>query len=192
MKWGIRRYRNYDGTLTEEGKKRYDGGSTLGSKLKGFKDKIHVKRVGNADKIKMNPTSMSDDELRNVVSRMRLEKEYKQLYSDLHPGRFSQLKKTASDILSNSAKTIVSKSIENAFKEEPKKTKEQEAQDKMREFTSGLKYETIGEIRNYSAPELAAINKYLTQLNLSETTMSTLRERNKHDNPDTLFDFDNV
>ena len=23
MKWGVRRYRNYDGTLTEAGKKRY-------------------------------------------------------------------------------------------------------------------------------------------------------------------------
>lgn len=37
MKWGMRRYRNPDGTLTEEGKKRYYG-STSKAAVKAFGD----------------------------------------------------------------------------------------------------------------------------------------------------------
>lgn len=51
MKWGVRRYRNPDGTLTPEGVKRY------------------------ASK-KRNVSDLSDDDLRKVLARLDLEKRY--------------------------------------------------------------------------------------------------------------------
>lgn len=51
QKWGVRRYQNNDGSLTEEGKKRYS------------------KKV----------SEMSNEELRKNVDRLRLENEYKRL-----------------------------------------------------------------------------------------------------------------
>ena len=56
MKWGVRRYQNKDGTLTPSGKKRYS------SKNK-----------------KKNVSEMTDQELREIVTRMNLESNYKKL-----------------------------------------------------------------------------------------------------------------
>ncbi len=56
MKWGVRRYQNKDGTLTSLGKKRYSNGEN-----------------------KNNVKNMSDDELRKVVNRLQMEKQYSQL-----------------------------------------------------------------------------------------------------------------
>lgn len=53
MKWGVRRYQNVDGTLTDRGKKRYN-------KKEDYK-------------------SMSDDELRARVKRLELERQYNSL-----------------------------------------------------------------------------------------------------------------
>lgn len=50
QKWGVRRYQNSDGSLTDEGRKRYG-----------------------------NYSHMSDDELRSTLNRKRLEKRYKEL-----------------------------------------------------------------------------------------------------------------
>lgn len=63
MKWGIRRYQNKDGSLTPEGKKRYNE-SPDGTRTK--------KRVKD----------MSDEELSRVLKRARMESEYKQLKRD--------------------------------------------------------------------------------------------------------------
>lgn len=53
MRWGIRRYQNPDGTLTEEGKKRYENSSK----------KKYIK-------------SLSDEELKAKTERLKLENEY--------------------------------------------------------------------------------------------------------------------
>lgn len=175
QKWGLRRFRNKDGTLTEEGKKRY--GNSSSDEVKSFKERRHEKKVRNADISKMNPTSMSNNELRDTISRMRMETEYNRLYSELHPKKNSKLKGVVSDILANSAKSIVSKSIDKYFSNNQPKTEEQKAKEHILEFERDLKYETIGNLRSYSSSEIQAVNKYLTQLNLSETTMTTLRDR---------------
>lgn len=54
MKWGVRRFRNRDGTLTDEGKRRYSS------------------------------SEMSDEELRKNVNRMRSEAEYNRLSKELY------------------------------------------------------------------------------------------------------------
>lgn len=88
MKWGIRRFRNPDGTLTEEGKRRYGSGS------------ISV----NNKKLK----SMSDDEIRGAIQRMRLEMEYRKLYKETNPPSIAVSKgaKVASKVLSTAGSMI--------------------------------------------------------------------------------------
>lgn len=68
QRWGIRHYQNADGSLTEAGKNRYA-------------------KKERRDKVK-NRRNLSEDELRRRISRLKLEKEYKQLSDeDLYPGK---------------------------------------------------------------------------------------------------------
>lgn len=72
MKWGIRRYQNSNGSLTSEGKSRY-------GKKKGKKSSI-LKSTKRAKKKKREDISkLSDQELRNKLNRMQMEKQYKQM-----------------------------------------------------------------------------------------------------------------
>lgn len=64
QKWGLRRYQNDDGTLTEAGKARYD----INGKLK-------------------NPTNMSSEDLKNSTNRLDLESRYAQLVGRSQPGK---------------------------------------------------------------------------------------------------------
>lgn len=72
MKWGIRRYQNPDGSLTEAGRKRYgvDGGKP-GGESESVKTKPKLS--------KSDIEGMSDDDLRKLVQRTELEKRYEQL-----------------------------------------------------------------------------------------------------------------
>lgn len=57
MKWGVRRYQNKDGTLTEEGKRHRNESSPRSA------------------------SEMSDQELRDAIARKRLENDYNDLYN---------------------------------------------------------------------------------------------------------------
>jgi len=74
MKWGIRRYQNEDGTLTEEGKRRY-----LRDQEKA-KRREYKKQLRDAAK---RTYKMSDSELISAVNRLRLEKQLKDLTDEL-------------------------------------------------------------------------------------------------------------
>lgn len=63
MKWGVRRYQNKDGSLTPEGKKRYDSADS---------QKVTAIR-------KKNISEMSNQELKDANYRLNLEKQYKDL-----------------------------------------------------------------------------------------------------------------
>ena len=119
MRWGIRRYQNKDGSLTQAGKKRYD--KEMG-KLKA-EEKILKKRQRTQDKLnkleakrkevkalregktiskepekkpaKRSIKDLSDDELRAVVNRLTLE----QQYARLKPEQVSKGKKFADAVL---------------------------------------------------------------------------------------------
>ena len=79
MKWGIRRYQNEDGTLTEAGKKRAA--------------KQEMRRVNKAAKedrkqAYTNRRNLSDDEIQQRVRRLEQEKRFKSLTEeDINPGR---------------------------------------------------------------------------------------------------------
>lgn len=96
MKWGVRRYQRPDGTLTNSGKKRYNKEMTKLKKeertIKNKKrtqaklEKLEAKRksVEELKKQSENPKTKtvkdySDAELKEIVQRLQLEKQYKEL-----------------------------------------------------------------------------------------------------------------
>lgn len=70
QKWGVRRYQNEDGTLTESGKARY-----------------------NSDLTEKDPKKMTDEDLRKSSQRIQAEQNYKMLRSKEKIG--AQISKTA-------------------------------------------------------------------------------------------------
>lgn len=129
MKWGVRRYQNPDGTLTEVGKKRSAKKSTsirrtgqyiktIGSEVKRSDKKAGnvIVNVGNAlenrskeysrfrDRdVAKKAKSLSDEELKKAVTRMNLEKQYRNLTKeDRDAGAdfvYSKSKETIKDIV---------------------------------------------------------------------------------------------
>mgnify|MGYP003571255084 CR=1 FL=1 len=103
MKWGVRRYQNPDGTLTEAGQKRYstiseenrsrtihkrvaEDDAALGNALKNARDinktsseivKSSLKRNNNLDL-----SGLTDDDLRNKINRINMEKTYQTLIAN--------------------------------------------------------------------------------------------------------------
>ena len=71
MRWGRRRYRNYDGTLTPEGKIRYEKNAVPSTS----KSKTNKKIAQNITK-KKTISDMTDDELRMKTARIKLENDY--------------------------------------------------------------------------------------------------------------------
>ena len=123
QKWYVRRYQNKDGTLTAAGKKRYakemdklkKEEAILKNKqrTKAQLDKLEEKRKSieeqkkalegkkTEDTPKADPKpegkksakDMSDEELNAIVNRMRNEKAYNDLYTELNPKTVSKGKK---------------------------------------------------------------------------------------------------
>lgn len=133
MKWGIRRYQNKDGSLTALGKKRRaseedqlkEREKKIKSleKAKASRDKLDTKRaeLDAREKALKNPTKpedkakllpqkpksvkdMSDDEVRNHINRMMLEKQYYDTRKSLaasNPPQVSKGKKFVNSLLND-------------------------------------------------------------------------------------------
>lgn len=94
MKWGIRRFQNPDGSLTEAGRRRYlgkDGQFTQKGIAKYEKDiaKQEKKEAKEARKAGMGKDKtpykkMTDAELKSRIERLRMEKDYKDLMGQLN------------------------------------------------------------------------------------------------------------
>lgn len=144
MKWGVRRYQNKDGTLTDAGIRRYnrdadekgyDKYSSTGARYKvvgegkkkrnerlnadanryvkedrertrhlidesaGMTNKLKTlndKAMQNKPKIKMDLSSMSDQEMRNQINRALLEKQYNDMFA---PATVSKGQERVSQVL---------------------------------------------------------------------------------------------
>lgn len=86
MKWGIRRYQNKDGTLTPAGRKRVEAARRELEELDEIERQRNPAVQLNAFIMQqpvrqaVKPVSeMSDDELRNVLNRMDMERRYNEL-----------------------------------------------------------------------------------------------------------------
>lgn len=86
QKWGVRRYENEDGSLTEAGKKRYSK-STTRNRIDRSAGSRNTKAMREAKSKNMD--EMSNEELRKANERLRLEREY----ADLTKGNIDAGKK---------------------------------------------------------------------------------------------------
>lgn len=93
MKWGRRRYQNKDGTLTPAGKKRYSDSS---------KDSKTDSSDQSSKPKKKSLSEMSDEEIRDKIKRLELEKRY----SELQPKQVSEGKALAKKMLNRSVENI--------------------------------------------------------------------------------------
>lgn len=82
MKWGIRRYQNKDGTLTNAGRNHYRNAP----RHMGKENPIAMMKKNRKEAYK-NRRLLSDAELQARISRLNLEKQFRSLSrQDLHPG----------------------------------------------------------------------------------------------------------
>lgn len=89
QKWGVRRFQNKDGSLTNAGKKRQD---KMADKEKKTAMKKDVK----------NRRTLSDADLKKKIERIKMEKQLKDLTAEeISPG-----KKFVSDVMSASGKKV--------------------------------------------------------------------------------------
>lgn len=133
MRWGVRRFQNKDGTLTELGKKRYDRDTKdLSDKKKAkatpdpdkwVKEDLNAGRrlsdesanmarklkevndssMRNQPKSKMDLSKMTDQEMRNRINRELLERQYNDMFA---PKKVSKGKEVVSTILTGTAATL--------------------------------------------------------------------------------------
>lgn len=119
MKWGRRRYQNRDGTLTEEGKRRYsDSGKDSGESSSPTRRKTSI-------------SDLSDDELRTRINRLNLEKQYKQLLSEGASNQNQQVQKGQSFI-----NEIKNRAVKNVLIPAAEEIGRQVVRSKLAEFTN--------------------------------------------------------
>ena len=79
MKWGVRRYQNKDGTLTKAGRKKMAKLDKEYSKLIGQKRNTESPNTSSSPTKKKKLSEMTDDEIRERINRITLEKQYTNL-----------------------------------------------------------------------------------------------------------------
>ena len=135
MKWGIRRYRNKDGTLTNAGKKRaakleaerrllddsksknssVSKSSSTQEVVKKSKDVSEmtdeelnkaINRIRNENTYKELTEPKPNQALRTAKERLELERDYKRLYNELHPQQEKFSKKLIDKLKSESMNAV--------------------------------------------------------------------------------------
>ena len=79
MKWGVRRYQNKDGSLTKSGRKKMAKLDKEYSKLTGQKRNTESPNTRSLLTKKKKLSEMTDDEIREQINRITLEKQYTNL-----------------------------------------------------------------------------------------------------------------
>lgn len=79
MKWGVRRYQNKDGTLTKAGRKKMAKLDKEYSKLTGQKRNTESPNTRSPLTKKKKLSEMTDDEIRERINRITLERQYTDL-----------------------------------------------------------------------------------------------------------------
>lgn len=113
MRWGVRRYQNKDGSLTDEGRRRASGEQSVNSSSNKSKESAKVKSGKTCKK------SMSDEEMAAEVKRMNLQKQYNKLLKEQEkPSSLESTKKVVDStaVLVNQAKSINQKMLNDSQK----------------------------------------------------------------------------
>ena len=110
MKWGVRRYQNKDGTLTNAGKTRYstdgDAGSPAPKSSTGKKTDTSSKSV----------SEMSDEELRARLNRINMEDQYNAAMAKRNPQKDQRVNKLVNDLAEQAVRNFAQKGIEKLVK----------------------------------------------------------------------------
>ena len=110
MKWGIRRYQNKDGTLTNAGKKRYstavEPGPESSNSSAGKKTDTSSKSVRD----------MSDEELRSRLNRINMEDQYNAAMAKRSPQKNQRVSKLVNDLAEQAVRNFAQKGIEKLVK----------------------------------------------------------------------------
>lgn len=118
QKWGIRRFQNPDGSLTEAGKRRY-GVAASKSPYASGKNGTKQKRTSRNNRISPRAVAaqLSDDDLSKAIARMKKEIEYIDNYNRLHPVKKSVAKDLFTDLGKTAAKTFGTAMINTVVKQ---------------------------------------------------------------------------
>ena len=120
MRWGVRRYQNQDGSLTNAGKKRLKKGHASNE------ENDSSNKSSTKSSLTKTVEDMSDDELRQAINRLQLEQQYK----NLSPKNVSKgkkfvdtvkndvLKPAAIDMGKQVAKSLITKGVNSLIKDE--------------------------------------------------------------------------
>lgn len=99
QKWGKRNYRNYDGTLTEEGKKRYD---YYDNKTDRAYESARNKQITGSRKdwsvLNKELSKYNSSELKALNERAELERRYKEFYSEYKYRKAKEFIKEAASV----------------------------------------------------------------------------------------------
>lgn len=106
MKWGVRRYQNKNGSLTPAGKRRVQTGEI---------GKSSDSDASSTSSHKRSVKEMSDSELRDKISRMELEKRYKDLSKSSEQAKTSKGRAFVMDVLEKSGKNIATQAVTYAM-----------------------------------------------------------------------------
>ena len=112
MKWGIRRYRNKDGTLTSAGKKkRKEDSKETNNKQSKVSNSINkstqsISSKNNTQKSK-SIKDLSDAELKAKIERLNLENRYKELMRSSNPPKNSEGKMFVKNVLKKSGENLL-------------------------------------------------------------------------------------
>ena len=112
MKWGIRRYRNKDGTLTSAGKKkRKEDSKETNNKQSKVSNSINkstqsISSKNNTQKSK-SIKDLSDAELKAKIERLNLENRYKELMRSSNPPKSSEGKIFVKNVLKKSGENLL-------------------------------------------------------------------------------------
>lgn len=140
MKWGIRRFQNPDGTYTIAGRKRYGIGDAekeaqrkAKAKAKAAKQKAReeskalrakraserrVAKAAHGDASKRLLNKLTDEELKAVNDRLKMEQSYKDMMHKIDPNsvKYFHWKEQASKIATSLLTKVTDKAIDSAVK----------------------------------------------------------------------------
>lgn len=115
MKWGVRRYRNEDGSLTDAGKRRYSKENITRSRNLVRESQNLTRDIDNLNKAmpsrrkkskRMDLSNMSDKEMRDKINRELLERQYDQLFNDVDKSKSRTGREIVSNTLSVAGATL--------------------------------------------------------------------------------------
>ena len=125
MKWGVRRTPEQLGHPRSKKKAKSiwkKSAETLSRARKSRKQKkLEAKLAKQRKKEETGYEKYSDEDLKKMTNRLNLEKNYKNVYAEMHPDKLKRVKRVLGDLAENAIRTVgqkaISAAVEKAFSE---------------------------------------------------------------------------